>query len=343
MTNKNTFFIIVLVVIVLAGIAFVFLDTPENKEQASTEEEKTISNGETSKPPSSSPSTPSSTTPPPSASTNSETGRLLFAITDDTLPINDVSSVFFTMSSLTARNSKGKWITISNTKHTYDLLQLKRDGKQELVLDTTIPIGTYDQLSFVVDSVVMVKNGIAQTAKLPASTIYVPLSLPLRSNQTAAILLDIVADKSLHVINTGQLVFAPVFEINTLGEIQTVQKSGSKVEFFSGLPKFAGSYGMDETGTIRKDSLGIDSLSHIELVGDIFVLIPQSLDRSLFTISPSEAIHTAVNGNYISQVAAIYAELFEKKPVWRVQGIIGNGTAVSVYVNAKTGSIEKVQ
>ena len=343
--TKNTLFIVLLLVIILAGGALLYWNTPVSNplENAPQHTEQPANGTSSPQEPNSRPSTPSSPAPTPSPSVKSGTGRLIFTITDDTIPIQDVSSVLFTMNSLSVRDANAKWVALSNKKHTYDLLQLKREGKLELVFDTNIPASTYDQLSLVLDSVVIVKNGIAQTAKFPSNTMYIPLSLPLRANQTAAISLDIIADKSLHTTNTERLIFAPVIEITVLGEIQTVQKSGSKVEFFNGLPKFIGSYGMDETGVMWKNSTGIDSLSRIELEGNIFVIIPHSLDRSLFTVAPAEAINTALNGGYISRVTAVYAEQLEKKPVWRVNGVASSGTVTAVYVNAKTGVIQKVQ
>ena len=339
MKNKNIFFIVLVLVLALAG-GVLFFENPSPSDQpgSAPQETEQPENGMGSQP-----KQGGESTAPSSPSTKAEMGRLILTITDDTVPIQDVSSVLFIMSSLSARNANAKWIPLSAQTYTYDLLQLKRDGKQELVFDINIPVNTYNQLSLVVDSVVIIKNGIAQTAKLPSNTVYIPISLPLRSNQIAAIALDIAADKSIHTTNTGRFIFAPVVDVNVLGEIQTVQKSGSKVEFFNGLPKFIGSYGMDEAGTMQKNSSGIDSLSHIELVGNIFVLIPHSLNRSLFTVAPNEAMNTALNGGYISQVTAMYAELLEKKPVWRINGITSSGASSTIYVNAETGSIEKVQ
>lgn len=346
--NKSIIFIALILVLALTGGAFLYWSTPATDQPAGETSGETPQNetggtsaeSEHSKP---SATSPSSSPVPPSYSGSGQTGRLLFTITDSTAPNDDASSIFLTISSLTARNEKATWVPISARKHTYDLLQLKRDGKQELVFDTTIPMGTYDQIALTIDSVTMITNGVAKNAKLPTKTLYIPLSIPLRVNQTAALTINFVAGKSFHTTDTGLLVYAPVVDVHVLGEIQLVQTSGSKVEFFNGLPKFAGSYGMNEIGIMQKDSFGIDSLSRIELVQDIFVLIPQSLNRSLFTIAPNDAITTALTGGHVAKVLAVYAELLDKKPVWRVKGTAANGTIVSVYINASTGSVEKVQ
>ena len=356
--NTRTLVIMVLIAALVGG-AFLFLAAPENQENAgdTNNEEKVTGTPEnettgTSKPtdtgsdpsstgsPQKPPATPSSS---PSPSTTQQTGKIFFTITDDSVPLDAISSLSIAITNISARKSNSQWVAISNARHVYDLLQLKRDGKLELVRELLIPADTYDLLSLTIESVVLTKNGIAQIAKLPSKIVYLPFSLPLRPGQTAAISLDVLADKSLHVSTAGEHIFAPVIRVDVLGEIQHTQKSGSKIEFFGGLPKFASSYGMDEIGVMRKNSLGIDSLSHIEITRDIFVLIPQTLNRSLFTVAPADAMDTALQGGYIVHVQAVYAVMLDKKPMWRVQGITSTGSIASVYINAETGSIQKVE
>ena len=286
---------------------------------------------------------PSSQTPPPVASVPSKgSGRILLAITDDTVPIAEIESIYVSFNSIAARNAAGNWVPISNELRVYDLLKLKRESKLELMFDTTIPDGMYNNLRLTIDSVVIVKNGLPNTAKLPNNILYLPVSLPLRSGQTAAIMIDIMADKSIHTTAKNQLVFAPVLRIDALGEIQTVQKSGSKVEFFGGLPKYAASFGMTETGNMEQNSLGIDSLSRIEIEQNIYVLTQHSIDRTLFTVSPGTAMETAKNNAYLTEISAVYGTILEKKPTWRVAGSI-NGSKINVFVNGTDGSVIKVE
>ncbi|GEM_PF-3758212 len=287
---------------------------------------------------------PAGSSPDISPSTpQAQTGRLVFAITDDAANLNEIDSIFISIAGIAARNISTGWVSITNESQTYDLLKLKREGKLELMLDKSVPEGTYAELRFTVSPVVVVKNGLAHTAALPSSAVTMPLSLPLKTGQTVAVTLDFIADKSLHITNAKKYVFAPVIEVGVLGEIKTVQKSGTKVEFFGGLPKFSASFGMDETGAMKQFTLGIDSLSDIEIERGVFVLIPSSINRSLFKIAPSDAMDAALGGAYIMRVLSVYAGIVDNRPVWLVYGATSSGNAVNVYVDAVTGEVVKVQ
>jgi len=272
-----------------------------------------------------------------------KTGRLVFAITDDAASLNDIDSIFVSIADISIRNISTGWISVTNDQKTYDLLKLKREGKLELMFDKTIPEGTYTQLHFTVSPVVVVKNGLADTAALPSSAIDIPLSLPMRPGQTAAVTIDFIADKSLHITNAKKYIFAPVIEISVQGEIQAVQKSGTKVEFFGGLPKFSAHFGMDETGAMKQFTFGIDSLSDIEIERGIFVLIPSSVDRSLFNITPATAMDAALGSAYITRVLSVYAGIIDNQPTWLVYGTTRTGNTANVYIDAATGEVLKVQ
>jgi hypothetical protein len=288
------------------------------------------------------PQTDSSVSAPSSAAPK-ETGRLFVTVTDNTVPINSVDSIFLTISDLTARNDQGQWVSISSAVYTYDLLQLKLQTKEELALDTQYPADMYDNLSFKISGVAVVSNGIAKTAILPAHTIYMPINLLLTPGRAYAISLDFAADKSLHSTNTQQYVFAPVVTITVTGEIQTVQRTGTQIEFAGGLPKFNARYGMDELGTIRKNSTGIDSSSALEIWNGKFALIPNAFKRSDFKQTPEEAMRAALDSSSLASIRAVYAHMLETQPYWRVEGLSPAGAITSVYAHAKTGVIEKVE
>lgn len=285
---------------------------------------------------------PASSQKPSSSSQTQRTSRLLLTITDDAVAITDIDSIFMSTTNIEARNANNQWISVTDQLRTYDLLKLKRESKMELMLDTIIPEGTYNQLRIKIESVVVIKNGLANTVRLPSNTVILPFSLPLRTGQTAALMLDIQADKSLHISADNQYIFAPVIHMDALGEIQIVQKSSSKVEFFGGLPKYAASFGMIETGAMQQNSLGIDSLSRIEIENNVFILTPHSLDRSIFTVTPGSAMETAKNSAYLTQITAVYATLLEKRPTWRISGTL-NGRSINVYVDGINGSMVKAE
>jgi hypothetical protein len=352
MTNSKRLLIILIILTVAAGAFYIGINqrAPARNEQNQQQEpdDSNIPSNNTEQPTPTPPSTnttaapkasPVPTTPPSSQIQNK--GRVILTLTDDAVSINTIDSLFITFSTIAVLNNSNTWVSLGSNSLTYDLMQLRLSSKPEVMYDIFIGGGTYSQLQFTVSSVVVIKNGLAKTAKLPSSTVTIPLSVPITNGQISAIALDIIADKSLHITENGQYIFSPVLRVDTTSEIQTIQKSGSTVEFFGGYPRFSSIYGMIETGAIVKDSDGIDSLSRVELVDNIFVLIPYAIKRSDLTVTPKTAIDMALVGAHITNVSAVYAVVLDKKPAWLVSGYL-NGNITNVYVNGSTGVVEKV-
>lgn len=353
---KQTWKKILIVGILAAGLVAVWyvgggLTRPssETENQPSTEggalpspEERNIEETTETTPTASPLPKPAQSQTKPAQQSVASTGRVVFAITDDTVPIANVDSVFITLQNMSAHSPTKGWVTLNNDLRTYDLLKLKREGKLEFMFDGIIPEGTYTQLRFTVSSVVLTLNGIGQTAKLPSNTVIVPIQFSAKNKQISAVTLDFTADKAIHITNANQYIFAPVIKINTLGEIQTVQRSGSKVEFFGGYPKFASTKGMNEEGIMTNNAPGIDSLSTIEIERNIFVIVPHSIARSSLSVSPSAAMDAAIQGGYVAQVTSIHAVILDKKPSWRISGI-SSGRSVNIYVDGATGVVIKIE
>lgn len=358
MINSKTLRIVLILLVAVAALFYAVKYTPQtdtgNIEGIDENGEKTNDStvppvGTTdsvSKPPSSASAPPlsSSVTPSvvPAPSQPQKGGRLVLAITDNAVSLEDTDAVYLSINGVSAQHTGKGWITISNELRTYDLLKLRREGKLELMFDLTTEEGTYNQLRLVISSVIIVKNGLANSAKLPSGTIIIPLAFPVKNGQISSVVLDIMADKSIHITQTGQYIFSPVLHVDTASEIQSVQKSGSKVEFFGGYPRYSLDFGMDETGAMVRNSSGIDSLSRIELIGNTYVLIPHSIDRSSLTVTPAAAIDTARNGAYIDGVLSVHAVLLDKQPTWLVNGST-NGNVLKIYVSGITGAVLKVE
>ncbi|TSC72542.1 MAG: hypothetical protein G01um101470_307 [Parcubacteria group bacterium Gr01-1014_70] len=345
MQNSKIVFVTLAFVVFAVGAFYIttrIQPLPKNQPQGDAEQPSPQTAPANKNQPSTSPGSAKTPGTAPKSTTQIEGARLVVAIKDDTVPLKDVSSILLSVTGISIHEPKKGWVVVSNELRTYDLLRLKQESRLELMFDINTQEGAYNQLRLTVGSVIVMKGGVAYTAKLPSGIIHIPFSLPVKNKQTSAITLDFIADKSLHTTGANEFIFAPVLTVNTFSEIDTVQQMGTKIEIFGGYPRFAGSFGMDENGDIKSNSNGIDSLSRIEIARNVFVLIPRSMERSRLQITPESAIDTAIAKAYITQARSVHAVMLGDNPAWEVLGVT-TGRTVHVYIDGVSGGLVKVE
>src|SRR3989344_5363832 len=106
-----------------------------------------------------------------SKSASSDTGRVVFAITDAAADIESVSAIKVTVSEIQAHKQGGGWITITSEDKTYDLLALKQSGELKVIADEQVAMGTYDQIRLDISNIVVVNSSGEQEAKLPSNVL----------------------------------------------------------------------------------------------------------------------------------------------------------------------------
>jgi len=241
MTNKNVGIIVVILVIIALGVGAMYLF---NRQM-------------------------------PSQSYNPKTqGKVILGVTDATADMSGVSSVFVTVNKVEIHSAINGWATISNETKQYDLLALKQSGAVSLLANANVNVGTYDQIKIMVSKVVVVKNGVSQEAKLPSGELKIIGNIVVNADKTSSMVLDFIADKSLHTTGNGKFIFAPVIKIKKTNDAQVKITSNNEITIMGGEKENDEDVGMDEKGEIKNNfelrgNLNIDANDDIKLEGNI--------------------------------------------------------------------------
>jgi hypothetical protein len=196
-------------------------------------------------------------------------GRVVFAITDAAAGLENLTSVTMTVKSVEVQNSANSWVTVSSQPYDFDLLKLKKSGALELLADTKLNAGTYNQIRLNIGKVVVVKSGQSFEAKLPSNELKIVGKVIVDADSTSSAVLDFLLDKSLHITGNGLYVFAPVVKVMNQSKV-TVEVGANRVVTVGAGGKIDAdiSVGMNEKGE-TKENFQINSNSKVEIDGGV--------------------------------------------------------------------------
>ncbi|MFA5954764.1 MAG: DUF4382 domain-containing protein [Patescibacteria group bacterium] len=165
-------------------------------------------------------------------------GRVVVALKDAvTTGLNGVTAIVVTVDKVDVHSAAKGWVTVAAVAKQYDLLLLKQSGAAALLADANLAADTYDQIRLNISRVDVTANGTTKQAKLPSSSLKIVGDLTVREGQTSSAIIDILADKSLHLTGSGKYILAPVAKLeiknDTIVEIATdgvVTLNGGKIE-----------------------------------------------------------------------------------------------------------------
>ncbi len=195
-----------------------------------------------------------------SDSGNQAQGKIVFGITDAATDLNGVSSITATVNKAEIHSAASGWTTISTATNQYDLLALKQSGKIDLLANANVAPGNYDQMRLVISKVVVVKDGVAQEAKLPSGELKINGNITVAADKTVSVVFDVMADKSLHVTGNGKFIFAPVLKVKQQTGVSVEFKANNEISITGGNNEGDENFGMDEKGEVK---------SNFELQGDL--------------------------------------------------------------------------
>lgn len=199
-------------------------------------------------------------------------GRVVFAVKDAAMDMKSVTSILLTVDRVEAHSAAGGWITVSSAARQYDLLKLKQTGAAELLADVKLAVGTYDQIRLNVSRVSVVASGKTQEAKLPSSTLKIIGNIVVTADKTAAVTIDFMADKSLHLTGNGKYILAPVVRLEARSGATVDVDGDEKVTVSGGKVDDDKTVGMDEKGEVKAD-FEIDADAKIEIDSDDIIHI----------------------------------------------------------------------
>ncbi|MBI2145504.1 DUF4382 domain-containing protein [Candidatus Woesearchaeota archaeon] len=178
------------------------------------------------------------------------TGRAVFVITDAAANMGSVSSVKVTVDSVSVHSASEGWVAVLSTPGTYDLLQLKAEGKNALLADVQLEEGRYEQARLQISKVVVTDAEGSREAKLPSGELKVVGNLEVDANTTSTATFEFIADESLHVTGSGEYVMAPVVKVETRHDADVEVRSGSDVVVSGGSVTASSKVGMDISGNV---------------------------------------------------------------------------------------------
>ncbi|MDO8537694.1 MAG: DUF4382 domain-containing protein [archaeon] len=207
---------------------------------------------------------------PPTNGTN--TGRVVFAITDAAVDMQSVTSVKVVIDSVRVHSEADGWITVSSTPQTFDLLELKAQGQQALLADTQLKEGTYNQLRLDISSVIVTDENGDHSAKLPSGELKINTDLIVKADSTSTANFDFIADESLHTTGQAEYVMTPVVQCETRSNAQVTVQSNSTIQINGGKVDSNIKIGMDVTGNVGVNNI-VPSNANVSVVGDVITII----------------------------------------------------------------------
>ncbi len=265
-------------------------------------------------------------------------GRLVFSVADEAVRLDNVQSALLNIKQVLLFSPQNGWITISNTPQTFDLVQLKKDGKFVLLIDKQIKYGDYTQIRLIIGTVAVLKDGIAYDAKLPSKDLRIVTNFSVARGATSAVTVDFLGDKSLHRTGSGKYVFTPVLTVKTYDRVEKVQIANKKVELIGGVIKYNSTVGVDENGDL-KIGYEINPAASLELLNDAIIITSAGYDTNFFKVNVEGAIKIAIDAGLIT--GALSAKSInddDHQPVWQVIGV-KNGKRVLVKIHGTSGKI----
>lgn len=177
-------------------------------------------------------------------------GEAVFGVTDAAADMGAVSEIHMTIDSVKVRSQTQGWVTVSSTPATYDLLELKEEGRTALLAQAELPEGTYDEMELVVSSVTVVDTEGTHEATMPSNTMTFDGYLVVKEGQTATATFDILADQSLHMTEEGEYIMAPVIEVETRSNAEVDVSNEEDIAVSGGQLTTSVTIGMDIDGNV---------------------------------------------------------------------------------------------
>ena len=147
--------------------------------------------------------TPEATVPPTLDPGSGDLGTLEIRVTDQ--PTDAVSSILVTIENIEVHVSGGEessgWLTVVEGPRQFDLMQLM--GIEELLGDTRLEPGKYQQVRFEVVEAVITVRGTARQSPVPSGKIRLVGGFDVSADATTIVTLDFDAEKSV-VFRPGQ-------------------------------------------------------------------------------------------------------------------------------------------
>jgi len=198
-------------------------------------------------------------------------GTLYFSFTDAAMNMQNVTAVDMQVDKVAVHSQARGWITVSQTPQTFKLLELKEKSALQLSAKVTLAADTYDQIRFHVTKVTVTESGAVKEAKMPSSEVKINSVVKVKANTDSSVVVDILADESLHKTGKGEIIFAPVAKVETREGASLSVGADNMVTVEGGIIDTNITAGMDVDGSV-KDNFKLKTDTELEINGDLIKL-----------------------------------------------------------------------
>lgn len=199
-------------------------------------------------------------------------GRLVLGITDD-IELGTITELNIMITTIVLHNVDGQIVTLQVNEE-FDLIELNKQDIIGELGDIQIPEGTYNLLILNINKVTGIIDDKQEDIKLPSNVLRMPVNIIVDADKTSAIILDFLADKSLHRTGEGKIIMAPVINLNTKRDVE-VTKDIDGLKFGIAVSEEAKKIGTDIRGVVGEnkritkediDSIVVDGVGRIRQI-----------------------------------------------------------------------------
>jgi len=177
-------------------------------------------------------------------------GRLVLGITDD-VELGTITELNIMIDTIVLHNVDGQKITLQVNKE-FNLIELNKQNIIEELGDIRIPQGTYNLLVMNINKVTGIIDDKQEDIILPSNSLRMPVNIIVDADKTSAIVLDFLADKSLHRTGKEKIIMAPVINLNTKRDVE-VTKDVKGLKFGKAVSEEAKKIGTDIRGVVGEN------------------------------------------------------------------------------------------
>lgn len=210
---------------------------------------------------------------------------LYIGITDATADIKNVTDVDMEIKKVEVHSATDGWVEVSSGTHMYSLLSLRVNNQTQFYAKSNIKAGLYDKVRVTLGDVNVRTNSKGNiSAVLPSHYLTISSTVDMKKGKDSYILLDFLADKSLHTTIAGEYIFAPVVTLESQSKAKVTVDGDNNITSTGGSVDSSVSVGMNLEGKSKTDfelitgqTLMIHSLSEGEarfiLGGELYTAI----------------------------------------------------------------------
>jgi hypothetical protein len=179
-------------------------------------------------------------------------GYVVFAISDAAENMENISEVNVQIRSVMLHHARDNdWISMDFEPQSYDLLRLKRNNLNELIVESEVPAGEYDMFQLSFGDVDVLRNDEIANGKMPSKAFRSNFELVVDKQLTSFVLFDVLADKSIHQTKQGHVIFTPVMKVLTQHEAFP-KFDGNQVTVINATDIFQKELGMRLDGSVSE-------------------------------------------------------------------------------------------